>query len=118
RRAQADGPCQIGEIVDRLVVDLGDDVTCLDAGFGRGRAIHDLGNNHALGNVEAKCLGQVVGQVLTDDTESTAFDLTILDDLMINLHHQVAGNGKADADVAARARQNGGVNADQLAIEV
>src|SRR5699024_8291573 len=60
----------------------------------------------------------VVGQVLADHAEAAAPYFTVFHDLVVNRHHQVAGNREANADIATGARQDGGVDADQFAVQI
>jgi hypothetical protein len=89
-----------------------------DAGAGRGPVLQHAGDDHALLGLDAKGLGQFSRQLVGLDANPATGDLAVLDNAV---HHHAGGrhrNRKTDAHVAARARIDGGVDAQQIAVGV
>ena len=99
-------------------VDRGDDVAGLDAGVIGGRARHHPGHQRAARFGDAEFLGDVRRDGIDIDAEDAALDLAVLDQLVHDALDHVDRNGEADADIAAAARQNRGVDADQFAAQI
>jgi hypothetical protein len=66
----------------------------------------------------APSVGDVVGDLLDLDAEPAAHHLAALDQLGRRPSRPRGGDGEGDADIAARRREDRGVDADHLAIEV
>src|SRR5690606_37051902 len=65
-----------------------------------------------------KGAGNVLGDVLHMHAQRAALDLAVLQQLRGDGADHVSGNGETDADVAAGARQDGGVHANEPAAQV
>ena len=110
-----------GEIVrigDRLAVDRGDDVAALHAGGGGGQILLRRGHQRAARLLEAEVVGQIRGHILNLDADPAARDRAVLLELLHDVLDDVAGDGEADADAAARRREDRGVDAHHLAFGV
>ena len=117
-RHHADGLRQFARVLDRLAVDRGDHVARLDAGRGgRARRLR-LIDQGALGLLHAEAVGDVGGDRLDLHAEPGAVDVAMFlelgDDHLGGLRRDV----EADADRAARRREDRGVHADHVAIDV
>ena len=109
---------ELAEGVDLHSVDGGDDVSGLDAGLICGGSLHDLVDKGALLALVVKGLGDLRAELSAHDTEEAAVNLAELDDLAGKVLQHVRGDGEADSDIAAARGDDGGVHADELALEV
>ena len=83
----------------------------------RGRAVlHHVGDQRALRLVEPERLGDLRRDLLDHHAEPAARDVALLLQLRDELLGEVDRDGEADADVAAAAAEDGGVDADHLAL--
>ena len=107
------------DVVDRLAIDRNDDVAGLEAGMLGRAAARDAGDQRAGRALEAHAVGDVGGDLLQLGTEPGPLHRAAAAFGGGHHHpHHVGGNGEADALRAARAREDGGVDADQPAGEV
>ena len=63
-------------------------------------------------------LREIGGQVLDRHADAAALDLAVADQLVHHAARHVDRHGETDADIAAARRQDRGVDADALAVEV
>ena len=95
-----------------------DDVAGLDAGGFCGALLLDAGDQRAARGLDVEALGDLVGDLLDADAEPAAAKLA---ELTQRIHHAddgLGGHRKADADRAARGRDDQRVDADDLAVEI
>ena len=102
-----------------LAVDGGDDVAAFQPAFRRRPARIDLRDQSAVRSVEAERIGQIARQALQAGAEPgpphfLAAGLGRRDDAF----HHIDRNGEADADRAARLRENRRIDADQAAFHI
>ena len=109
---------EVARVLDLLAVHLDDDVAGLKVFLGRGSVLGHFGDHGALGFLHADRVGDVVAHILDDDTEPAAIDRAGSLELGDDLLHQSGGHGESNADIAARGREDRGVDADNLAVEV
>ncbi len=115
---QADAVAQLAVGFDRLTVHGRDDVTGVNAGFLRRRAFDDLRYQRAQGVGEPQGVRDVRCHGVHADAELAAFHGTVLDELVHHAVGHVHRNREPDADVAAAAREDGGVDADELTAQI
>ena len=100
-------------------VDRDDDVAGLDPRALRRRTLRHPGDQRAARFGRAPNSLAMSGVTLIDvDAEHAALDLAVLDQLVHDAFDHVDRDGEADADVAAAARQDGGVDAHQFAAQI
>ena len=117
-RRVGDDARQVAHLLDVLAVELDDDVAGLDAG-GLGRAlVVDAGDQRAARRLEVEALGDLVGDLLDLHAEPAAVNLAELLKLVDDRLHDLRRHRKADADRAAGGRDDRGVHADHVAVEV
>ena len=117
-RRFGDDARQAAHVGHVLAVEAQHHVARLDAGdLGRAAVLH-AGDERAPGLVEAEALGDLVGHALDVDAKPAAPRMAELPDLIDHRLGQVRRNGEADADRAARGREDRGVDADHLAVHV
>src|SRR5208283_53734 len=114
----ADGIAQFTAVFHGDAVERGDDVAGLDAGALGRRTLCYTGHQRARRFAEAEFLRNVGSDVIKLDAENSALDLPVFDELVHDVLDHVDRDREADADVAAGCRQDGGVDADQLAAQV
>src|SRR5690606_31109098 len=100
-----------------LAVDGGDHVADLNACLFRRRAGLDLADQRAAVDAEPERIGEAGQNVLNADADAASLHLAVLEQLIDDLPHHVARDREADADIAARRRENRGVDAFQRAVE-
>src|SRR5690606_16713838 len=104
--------------VDMAPAEASDDVAGLKACF-RGRAVaHDFGDERALGLVQAERRCKIFVDALDLHAEPAALDGPPVLELCDHRGRLVRGDRKPDADVAAVWREDGGVHADDLALDI
>ena len=99
-------------------VDRGDDVTRLDAGLGGRAAVLRIVDHRALGLLQAEAVGDIGRHRLHLDAEPAARDVALVLELGDDELRGGGGNVEADADRAARRREDRGVHADHIAVHV
>src|SRR5208282_3555301 len=105
--------------LDRLAVQLDDDVAVVQSGLGAGRAAEYLRNQYAAFILDPQPVSQFgVIEVLDLDAKIAAVFRAVLEKLLHDVVGQVAGDGQADALPAAAAALDGGIDADHLSLEV
>jgi hypothetical protein len=109
---------QLRGVDDRLAVELDDDVALLEPDDSAGPFLHDVGDERALRVVEAERLGDVGRHLLDHHAEPAARDVALVLQLRDDLVREVDRDREADADVAAAAAEDRGVDADDLALRV
>ena len=117
-RRQADFIAQVRDPVHRLTVHFQHHVAGLEAGFIGGAFRQHIGDHHALAALHLEGVGQFLGEILNGHAEHAAAHFAVLDQLVHYVHRHVGGDGEADAHIAAGGGENGGVDADQLAVEI
>src|SRR5205823_15081546 len=115
---QADGVAQLAVGLHRLPVDGGDDVTGADAGLVGRRSLDHLRHQRSHGAAEPERMGDIRGHRIHAHAQLAALDRAVLDELLHHAARHVRRNGEADADVAPAARQDRGVDSDQLTAQV
>src|SRR5580658_9702207 len=115
---QADGVAQLAVGLHWLAVHRGDHVAGTDAGLVGRRALDDLRHQCADRARQAERVGDIRCHGVHADAELAALHRAELDQLVHDAVRHVHRDGEADADVAAAARQNRGVDADQLAAQI
>src|SRR5580704_11457548 len=114
----SDDARQVSHLLDVVTVEFDDDVARLDAtGLGRALVVH-AGYQRAVRRLDAQALGNIVSDLLDTHAEPTAPGLAELPKLIEHRHRGVGRHGEADADRAARRRDDRGVDADDFAIEI
>ena len=98
-------------------VDAGDHILGLEARFFRRAALNGFDHQHALA-LDAQVAGRVGGELLDEDAEVTAGDVAGLDELADDAVDHVDRDGEAQAVVRAGGTGDGGVHADDLAVDV
>ena len=94
-------------------------VAALDPGLLRRATRADVRDQHPRAAPRGPSgLGQVRGQVLDRHAQPAAHHLAVLEQALHDRPGHVGGDGEADALVAAGAREDRGVDADQLAVHV
>ena len=105
--------------VDNLaVVDRDHDVAFLHPGIGCSRIGNHLGDYGATGRINPKRFGKFRGQVLRNNAQTPAADLSVFNDLAGEQLNHVDRYGKSDADIAAPGCQDRGVDANQFATKI
>ena len=94
------------------------DIAVLEAGRRRRRILLDLRDERALGVLEVEAVGDILRHRLDLHAEPAARDLAVVLQLLHDALGDVARDGEADADAAARRREDRGVDADHLALGV
>ncbi len=113
----ADGADQLAGVGDVGAVERQDDVTRLDTRV-LGRPVGHVGDERAAGPFETQRLGQLLVDVLDAHAEPAAAGLAELLQLVDDVGDDIRGHGEADADRAAGGRQDRGVHADHLTVQV
>ena len=103
---------------DFLAVVFEHDVAVLEAGLVGGAFGHDVADERAGGVLELELFGQRRGDVLDHDAEVAAGDMAVLDEAVHDVAGEVGRDGEADALVAAGAAEDGGVDADEPALDI
>ena len=104
--------------VDGEPVDLDDPVAGLDAGRLGWSLVVDACDQRAARGRDVEALADVVGDLLNPHAEPAAARLAVLAQLIDNGDGAVRGNGKADSNRTPRRRDDRGIDADDLAVEV
>ena len=117
-RHHADGLRQFARVLDRLAVDRGDHVAGLDAGLGGRTCRLRLIDQRALGLLQAEAVGDVGGDRLDLHAEPGAVDVAVLLELRHDHLRGLRRDVEADADRAAGRREDRGVDADHVAVDV
>ncbi len=105
-------------IVHLVALDRRHDVAHLDAGLGGRAARHQFLHQDAHGMGEAQALGDLRGDGLAGGAEPGAHDRATGAGALQDRPHHGGGNGEADADGAAAPREDRGVDAHELAVEI
>ena len=109
---------KVGGFVDALAVVLDDNVTYLDTRL-RGRTTFDNRCNESAAALwEPEGLGNFGRDALDGDSEPASSHSSLLNELRQNVFHQIDGDGEADAEIAARPAENGGVDANHFAAQI
>src|SRR5262249_6144515 len=119
RRRHGDRVSQLLDGLDRLAVELRDDIRRLEFAVRR-RPGEDLLHEYALLPGEADALGflAILGDIDDLDAQPAARDLALLAKDAVDLLGLVRRDGKADPLEAAGTGGDGGVDADDLAAQV
>ena len=117
-RGVGDDARQILRLLDVLAVEFDHDVAGLDAGRLRRALVLDAGDQRAARGLDVEAFGDLVGDLLDADAEPAAAQLAELPQRIDHADHGLRRHRKADADRAARGRDDQRVDADHLAVEV
>src|SRR5262245_60214973 len=109
---------KVARVVDLVAIHRDDDVAGLDVLFSGGAVLGHLGNHGALRLREADRIGDLVGHVLDDDAKPAAIDGAMLLQLTDHLLDECRRNREGNADTAARGREDRGIHADDLAVQI
>ena len=104
--------------LDVVAVERDDDVAGLDAGRLGWSLVVDACDQRAARGRDVEALADVVGDLLNPHAEPAAARLAVLAQLIDNGDGAVGGNGKADSNRTPRRRDDRGIDADDLAVEV
>src|SRR5690606_3616422 len=115
---QADRVSQFPAVVDLLVVDPDDDVVHLYPGFFGGGARLDIGDQCAAIDFGTERLGAFRVDRGDGDAEQAAANFTEVDDLAHDRARDLRRHGETDADVAAGAGEDRGIDTDEFAPHV
>ena len=105
---------------DHPAVGLDNDITDLEARHFRGRTSLYLGHNGPILKIDIERIGQLRGQVLRLNPQSSAFDLAKFDQLLHDITGHVDRYRKSDTDIslAVAATEDRGIDPHQLAAQV
>src|SRR5712675_1650733 len=109
---------QILRLLDVLAVELDDDVAGLDAGGLCRTLVLDAGDQGAARRLDIEAFGNLVGDLLDADAKPAAPKLAELPQRIDHAGDGLGGHRKADADRAARRRDDQRVDANHLAVEI
>ena len=105
-------------LLDRLVVELHDDVPGLEPSLVRGGAGQHLGHQRPSRLVHAQGFGQERRHLLEGHAQPASGDAAVVPELRQQLLDEVDGDGEPDADVASASTVDGGVHPHDLAAMV
>ena len=114
----ADGISQLAGTLHGDAIERCNDVAGFDAGAIRGRSLHDAGHQGAGRLGETEFLGDVRVDAIKLNAEDAAFHLTVFNELVHDAADHIDRDRKADTDVAAGARQDCRIDADQFAAQI
>ena len=114
----ARGEPEAATVNNGLAVVFEHDVAVLEAGLVGGASWHDVADERAAGILEFEFFGQRGGDVLDHDAQVAAGDATVAYEAVHDVAGEVGGDGEADALVAAGAAEDGGVDADEAALNI
>src|SRR5262249_22059864 len=117
-RRIGDDPRQVLHVLDVLAVELDHDVAGLDPGWFRRALVVDPRDQRTVRWLDVEALADLVSDLLDLDAEPAAPRLANLAELIDHRGHGLRRHRKADADRAARRRDDRGVHADDFAVEV
>src|SRR5216683_2937116 len=109
---------QVLRFLDVLAVELDDDIARLDAGGLRRALVLDAGDQGAARRLDAEAFGDLVGDLLDADAEPAAAELAELPQRIDHAGDGLRRHRKADADRAARRRDDQRVDPDHFAVEI
>src|SRR6185369_6748822 len=109
---------QVTAIGDLLAVEFGDDIASFQAGLVCRASRSHLADQGAGVILELEFPGQTGSQVLDHDAQVTAGNMAIFYQVFHHIAGEVHRDGEANALVAARAAENGGVDSDQASFGV
>src|SRR6266481_1443913 len=109
---------QVLWLLDVLAVELDHDIAGLDPRGFRRTLVLDAGDQGAARGLDVEAFGDLIGDLLDADAEPAAAKLAELPELIDHADHRLRGHRKADADRAARGRDDQRVDADHFAIEI
>src|SRR5262252_6542716 len=109
---------QVAGVVDLLAVHGNDDVAGLKILLGRRAILGHLGDHRALSLGHADRLSDVVAHILDHDAKPAAIDTAMLLQLPDYLLDKGRGNVKCNANTAAGGREDRGIHAYDLAIQI
>src|SRR5262249_54928263 len=118
RRHRADLAGEFARIADRRIVQRGDDVTAGNAGFGRWTILLRLRYQRARCLLESQAVGDVGRHRLDLNTNPAARDGAFITQLRDHALHRVGWNCEGNTHRAARRREDRGIDADHVAIDV
>ena len=118
RRRPADPASKRARILDRLAVDGGDHIAGLDAGLSRRTPRLRLGDQCAIVRLQPEAVGDVGIDRLNLDADPSACHRALVLELLDDRAHRLRRNRKGDSDRTARRREDRGVHADYVAVDV
>src|SRR6516165_5184063 len=109
---------EVSGVFDRVAIDRGDHVTGHDAGLS-GRTVRlRVGDERTVGCLETEIVGDFGGDGLDLHADPAAADLAVVLELSNDRLHRRSGDGEGDAYRAARGGEDGGIDADHVAVDV
>ena len=115
---QVEAESEEREIVDGKAVERDDDVFGLEAGVDGGAVGENVGDDDADVGRDAESLREIGSEGLDVGTDGAAADAAIFSDLLVGVANDAAGDGEADAFVAAGFCVDESVDADDVAVGV
>ncbi len=109
---------QIGRQVNRLAVEVGNDVAIFQASRFRRTARHNLRDQRTGCFFQTKRLSQVFADLLNHHTEPAAADFAFFFQLIGDIHGHIDRNGKRHAHKTTGAGVDLGVDAHDFAIQI
>ncbi len=106
------------EVFHVFAIERDDDIAGLQAGRLRRTFVVDARDQSPVRRAQSKAVGDRVVDVLDADAEPAPSDLMELTQLIDDRHHAVRRSRKTDADRSPRRREDGCVDADDVAIHV
>ena len=109
---------QFARAANRLFVHCHDHVPCDDAGFIGGTVGFHFRNQHALVALEIEGFHQIFVERLQANAEEATLYLAGLQQALHDIAGEVRRNGETNPLIAAAAREDGGIDADQATLEI
>ena len=116
--ARSTSVCSSCGVGDGLSGELDDHVASLQADLGRRAVGSHLGHQHSFPRLQTELPGQVIGERLNHDAQTSAMHRAATGQLRGNPFRLVDGDGKSDPFVAAAAGRDGRIDPDHFAIQV
>src|SRR5215470_4942933 len=109
---------EVSGVFDRVAIDRRDHVTGHDASLS-GRTVRlRVGDQRTVGWLETEIVGDFGGDGLDLHANPAAADLAVVLELSNDRLHRRSRDGKGDAYRAARGGEDGGIDADHVAVDV
>jgi hypothetical protein len=115
---EADHVAQLGPAAHRDAVYGDNQIAAVQPGTLGGRPRLDAGYDRTRRVLGIHRLREVRGQVLDRHADAAALHRAVLDDLLHDAARHVDRYGEPDADIAAAGRQDRGVDADALPLQI
>src|SRR5215467_11956273 len=109
---------EVSGVFDRVAIDRRDHITGHDAGLS-GRTVRlRVSDQRTVGCLETEIVGDFGGDGLDLHADPAAADLAVVLELSNDRLHRRSRDGKGDAYRAARGGEDGGIDADHVAVDV